>query len=460
MPPRGRASWARDLLLGTVLLFGVAEIGLRLLERTFAPQGGGDGEGPLVLCEGDSFTYGLGGRSFPEQLPEAWAAAGGAGGLRAVNEGIPGLTSAMVADRLEEHILAHAPDAVVVVIGENNSWNSLPDEKPSSGGLETLDRWLLRSRTYKFVRVAWIGWSSNTFHEAAGVGGPEVAESPENIGLMLDGEQSPSVRSPPIPDMSQMPRFMGLVGQLEQGAYEDVLRGLDAWEGEIGKTPGLETMRVSALLRLGRYEDTIAVADAALSLPHDPYAEELAFQRGHSLRRLGRVPEARQGWRDGLREFPESRSLYWSLARSFHEEGRAGDVLGFVADIAGVEANPLHQRLQQALSGGTAAGDLTARVREAFEADISRMVDIAARHEVPIVFSSYPDALYPEVQRVAAARGAPFVDLRPRFQQAFARREDYISPDRCHCNEAGYRLMADAFVEVLTPMLVSTVEAP
>ncbi len=453
MAPRRRGAWVFDLLLGTVLLVGVAEIGLRLFEGALAPRGAGDGAGPVVLCEGDSFTYGLGGRSFPEQMPAVWEQAVGGPGLVAVNEGIPGLTSAMVADRLEAHILTHDPDAVVVVIGENNSWNSLPDEKPSAGWFDTLDRWLLRSRAYKFARVAWIGWSSATFHEAAGVGSPEVVESPENIGLMLDGEQSPNVRSPPIPDMAQMPRFMALVGQLEQGAYAEVLVALDAWETEIGKTPGLETMRLSALIRLGRYEDGVAVADAALALAHDPYAEELAFQRGHALRRLGRVPEAREGWRSGLREFPASRALYWSLARSFHDEGRAGDVLAYVADVGGIGTNPLHQRLASALAGTPGGTDLSARVREAFEDDIGRMIDIAERHGVGIVFSSYPDALYPEVASVAAARGVPFLDLRPRFQERFERREDYISPDRCHCNEAGYRLMAEAFVEALRPMV-------
>lgn len=453
MASRRKGAWVTDLLLGTLLLVGVAEGALRLLELGFAPRGAGDGSGPVVLCEGDSFTYGLGGRSFPEQLPDVWDGAVGGPGLVAINEGIPGLTSAMVADRLEAHIVAHAPDAIVVVIGENNSWNSLPDEKPSTGAADTLDRWLLRSRVYKFVRVAWIGWSASTFHEAAGVGAPEVAESPENIGLMLDGEQSPNVRSPPIPDMTQMPRFMSIVGQLEQGAYTEVLGALDAWESEIGKTPGLETMRLSALIRLGRYEDGVAVADAALTMPHDPYAEELSFQRGHALRRLGRVPEAREGWRAGLREFPASRALYWSLARSFHDEGRAGDVLVFVEDVADIATNPLHQRLASALAGTPGGTDLSARVREAFEADIGRMIDIAQRHDVDIVFSSYPDALYPEVQSVAQARGVPFLDLRPRFQERFERREDYISPDRCHCNEAGYRLMAEAYVEALRPML-------
>ncbi len=159
------------LTVGVALTFGLAEVGLRLLGPMFAVQRT-EGEAKYtLLCEGDSFTYGIGGNAYPDQLQQLMNERHGEGTVKAVNTGIPGLNSALLADDLEAHLIEHKPDAVLVIVGENNSWNSirLDDSGGAPSAWMRVDAMLLSSRVYKLVRVAASGWYYGTFHEARGV---------------------------------------------------------------------------------------------------------------------------------------------------------------------------------------------------------------------------------------------------------------------------------------------------
>jgi lysophospholipase L1-like esterase len=465
-PPSGRhqvRGWGEALAylaLGTLGTLALAEVGFRLLEPWMGADSGDRGRGEVtILAEGDSFTYGIGGLSFPQQLETVLHERTGIE-VRAINEGIPGLTSAMVADRLEAHLDAYDPDYVIVIVGENNSWNSMPGAAADAGPWRRVEGWLLHSRVYKFFKVATIGWNHGTFHEAAGTGGPptaapatmpgkpaiEVPESPENLGLLFDGEQSPEVRHPPTSDPADIPRFIAIAEAAGQGKYEDAIAAARSFIADRPTSVGGVTLLSSSLIRVGRFDEARAELERGLTLPFDPFHEELWFQLGHVWRRSDDRAKASEMWLEGLKKFPTSKALYWSLARLFFEEQRTFEVLDRVGDIPGIDANPMHQRLV-ALRDASGGEDLNVAVHDAFRADARRMIEAARARGVPILFSSYPDAIYPELQQVAQELGEDFIDLRPFYRERFAQREDYISPDRCHCNTAGYRLMAELFAD-------------
>ncbi|MCA9572606.1 MAG: hypothetical protein KC656_32420, partial [Myxococcales bacterium] len=141
---------ALALLLGTLALVLTAEAALQLA-AALRPDHRTTSDAPArytILCEGDSFTYGIGGISFPEQLEELLNERVGRRAFRVVNKGVPGLNTAMLADELEGHLRETRPDVVIVLAGENNSWNAVRLEQGAPWH-ERLRYAVQRTRVYK-----------------------------------------------------------------------------------------------------------------------------------------------------------------------------------------------------------------------------------------------------------------------------------------------------------------------
>lgn len=155
---REAAGAAACVVIGAAALLGVLEAGLSAaaaLRSRPAPASGA--ETYTVLCLGDSFTYGMGGESYPDQLGRRLAAAGLR--VRVINRGIAGINSAQLAERADDELARHRPDAVVVVVGADNFWNSLPIE---GGALRRLNLRLLSLRSYRLIRLLWVGVSEGS----------------------------------------------------------------------------------------------------------------------------------------------------------------------------------------------------------------------------------------------------------------------------------------------------------
>lgn len=79
-----------------------------------------------ILCVGDSHTYGAGvprSHSYPAQLQQQLNQQDLERGVSVVNLGVPGMNSAMVANRLEGQIAQFQPRLVIVWAGLNDKWN-------------------------------------------------------------------------------------------------------------------------------------------------------------------------------------------------------------------------------------------------------------------------------------------------------------------------------------------------
>jgi acyl-CoA thioesterase-1 len=93
---------------------------------TAALLGASAGEGPVILCLGDSLTEGYGvepEQAFPSLL-EARLRANGHPGARVINAGISGSTSASAASRLRWQ-LRSKPDVLVLALGANDGLRGL-----------------------------------------------------------------------------------------------------------------------------------------------------------------------------------------------------------------------------------------------------------------------------------------------------------------------------------------------
>ena len=102
-----------------------------------------EGEGAVILCVGDSHTFGLPlpeEESYPSQLQGALDERHGAGTFRVVNLGIPSVNSDFVLNRLERQIVQLDPVVVIVWVGINNLWNAVELDMRHEGAGETWRR--------------------------------------------------------------------------------------------------------------------------------------------------------------------------------------------------------------------------------------------------------------------------------------------------------------------------------
>ncbi|GJM20174.1 MAG: hypothetical protein DHS20C15_00890 [Planctomycetota bacterium] len=138
MTPARKRRARRSRLLGVVLLVLVLEGAWQITALIYAalaasplPPTDPDAE-LVVLCVGDSNTFGLGvhAQSYPSQL-RARLAERYRAPVQVVNRGIPGSNSAQVLDGLradltplEPDVEAIVPDLVLILAGINDAWNS------------------------------------------------------------------------------------------------------------------------------------------------------------------------------------------------------------------------------------------------------------------------------------------------------------------------------------------------
>jgi lysophospholipase L1-like esterase len=110
-----------------------------------------------VLCVGDSFTYGLGASShergaYPAQLQSILDDAQQST-WRVVNGGFPGRNSHQLLERLEGQLTTHHPEFVCILVGLNDRW-SHPKRWTGDSTLAD-DGWRLEWRTLRLWRLLW-----------------------------------------------------------------------------------------------------------------------------------------------------------------------------------------------------------------------------------------------------------------------------------------------------------------
>src|SRR5262249_1140746 len=82
----------------------------------------------VILCVGDSFTYGLGAKSqdgaYPAHLERQLKSRGHAS--RVINSGWPGLNSLQALQKIQSLLAEVKPDLVCIMLGRNDGWSAPP----------------------------------------------------------------------------------------------------------------------------------------------------------------------------------------------------------------------------------------------------------------------------------------------------------------------------------------------
>ena len=95
-----------------------------------------DSQGSSIVCFGDSITYGQGagkGEDYPSVLRNL-------SGVRVVNAGVPGDTTADALRRINSDVLSKDPYLVIVEFGANDYFKQLPEEETIANMREIIQK--------------------------------------------------------------------------------------------------------------------------------------------------------------------------------------------------------------------------------------------------------------------------------------------------------------------------------
>jgi len=120
-----------------------------------------DKESYIILCLGDSFTFGIGAavnESYPKQLEQLLNSNLKGKRFVVVNKGELGQNTAQLIDKLQEDIDNVKPDLIIMMTGGANNWNYVGYNKYSESKslMTALYNQFFRLRTYKLFRLLYL----------------------------------------------------------------------------------------------------------------------------------------------------------------------------------------------------------------------------------------------------------------------------------------------------------------
>ncbi len=467
--------------LATALL--LLELGLRLTGLAFnilhaVPRPDADGK-YVVLCAGDSFVQGVGGVPFPTQLEEMLNARAGRKLFTVINAGQSGTNSEQMILALPKQLKEYRPQALIVLTGMSNWWNTLDTPLYNGGSWATrLDRLLMRSAVYRCSKMALRGTARpvKVIPPAADIkeirrgraaeplsrtkGLPDVfnqAVIAERLGM--HDKSAAMIASIPEKTLLALPvardeardllnicyhigssalyekvsaRLVSRFPEMKPAATRDLAEfalsegKLERARGYYGQLASVQGYEHQALFGTGKSyfmggDPTAAVpyirkALEAAPAPPDPAREQMLFETLIWLDRLHRTDLVKAlDGAPGVGSFP---------AYSFY--------LKNAAKIAAPD-NPLERHFTQVLSG-----------------NLVHAYDLAQARNIIFITTSYPEAEYEGMRLAARQRpGMTFIKLNELFPKRFKNRNEYIAYDNTHCNTAGYRYMAEVLADAI-----------
>ena len=141
---------AIGLVAGLVASEALLQAGAAVVRLGRREVSGSRGEDMIVLCLGDSNTYGLyvdEEQAWPRQLEAAWRAAGRPPRLEVINGGFPGMNSSRIRNLLPQVIEDLRPAVVLLMVGANDLWTQ--EEPPREERASISVRLWRYSRLYR-----------------------------------------------------------------------------------------------------------------------------------------------------------------------------------------------------------------------------------------------------------------------------------------------------------------------
>jgi tetratricopeptide (TPR) repeat protein len=372
-----------------------------------------------ILCIGDSFTFGVGaskGFSYPEQLQKILDK-NSSQHFVIYNAGVPGTNSSQTLNKLPSYLDIYQPDIIIIQTGTSNRWilsgsnYFLFKEKGINAFMRRLDAFLSHLRSYKLFK----GLAARTYNKI-------ILE----FFVPLDANKI---------------NFTKRGDNLIVGADSVILKKAEAHVASGQKH--IESRAFSlAIPEFNKALDIIPTHEKAFLGIADAYACQ------------GKRDLAEEILKKAIKTNPNSAAAYHALWHFYWQEGKNKLALETVREELNLD--PGNDELKQILQFGLPTLDEKEIFDRVIEYDLENMFRLARARGIRVVLLNYPHADGNDEVREKLVNNwrVAFVDNKKYFSDLKSRKDykhkDYFAEDE-HCNNNGYRIIAQNIYRVLKP---------
>lgn len=465
--PHIKSTWKIKLaFFFTSLLFSLAlcEVGLRMWGNALnasRPTGNdpvpiSKPGGKVILCVGDSFTYGgLGTRedSYPAQLQEMIRQRYPKSNLTVINKGICETTSTELKEKLPRWIDSYQPDVIALLVGSADRFNAWHEKKEDTDIPGSWNKFFLDLRLIKMVRIlylnlkaktlTWANWNRNLIQNGLDL-------SPMDIHERYLAEQKKAAF-----ENSKTGALQEVWKLHAEGRTKEALqRGIDALKKD-DRIPDAKDLMLAVThfhFFLKAYSATVASLEDFKSkyssslLVHNALSYYLPAI-GKALFREMKFDEAVDHYLQAIRLDPEEEPNYYWMAKAYAFQSRF-DSQAMIREL--LEIMEQHPDLSKSdmfnsyLSYFRNIDGKESKTNEKLRSNLKSIVAMCAKKSILLIFQSYPIE-YPAANTIlfdtAEKHCLPFLSHTKVFQ-SLTDIDKYILDDD-HCTPLGHQLMAE-----------------
>ncbi|MBD3379548.1 MAG: tetratricopeptide repeat protein [Candidatus Omnitrophica bacterium] len=455
------------LLLGTAAAFILLEAGLRILgavylKTTEPPERKVVEDEPghfSILCVGASWTAGVGapsGRGYPEQLEEVLEEEHPGSSFTVFRRAVVSQNTAQVLERLPREIEETKPDIVIILVGVANGWNhwGLVDIGRGRKTPEDISETKDNIKTLKLARIL--------VSDVADVSRQRIyrEEREREKNMIYEDTRNYGGFPPSMTSHSRGINFLRTKNLAK--AEEEFGKGIERDPFNGANYTGMGFVNMSK----GTFSEAIGWFEKAMEI--DPRNPVNYGQIGYAYFRQGIYDKAAEWFERSLEVDPDSavkgvwHGGYLTMAISYERTGQ---------EEKAREARQLSREMRdvQRMALSRVPELTAADFRDWIKSDFREMVKVCRAKGVEVVMQTFPNDAYDKyslginraIREAALELGVPFVDQERLFREYFIEegvsRDDYFEfpgadgyqTGEGHCNERGYRLMAENIYSVI-----------
>lgn len=465
--------------IGFITIMVLLEAGLRI-EGVIYPKkdvsenkisGIRHNEDYVILCIGDSHTFGLGAAyddSYPRQLEKMLNAGNFKKKFIVINGSVVASNSSQALKELRKNMEQYGPDVVIALVGvknenldDSNYW--LFADKKEVGikryYCKRVDYFLTKFRTYRLLKML----ESDLKKKVA-------AYKTESLGITKKNLAKKEAKNNKTSELSSIEQSkekecidsgMAYLGQRKfELAMQQAKNAL-----ELNPNNEFGHLILASVYRREQMYD-LAKSEIAKAIEINPNISRAYSELGYIYYDESKIdPTLKEKdialaiklFNKAIDVNPTYVTPYLALGNIyFFEQGRADLAIKVAKKV--LEIDPTNDEGKRRLNIYLQPSVNDRATDKLFEYDLENIINLAMNKGTTVIILGYPHInVKDEIRRKVAARyGIPFIDIYSIFNDLLKghNRKDFFSADANHCNGNGYRIIAEEIYKVIKSDLI------
>ncbi len=440
-----------SLLLLEICLRIIGIISLRKFDKQLA--GNRYGDSYIILCLGDSFTYGTGaayGMDYPSQLEVMLNSRAIKKRFKVINRGMGNYNTTLILNELKNTLeKGIRPDLVTFLGGGANYWNYTGYQVYLKGSTfaSIINDYLYRIRIFKLAKLLFLNIKDKIKDKL-------LARKINNylfLNTMVDNEGENNNKGSNKEDIRE--RLIDNINYYGKGKfysaqsqYDEAIKWLKRGIEVNPNDTRCYAELGSAYKEKGQYDEAIKWLKRGIEV--NPNDTRCYVKLAISYERQKDTKKALEYFKKSIKLDPTNIRIYYDLFNIYMNPSHVltidKDVIEFLNELAENHAVPAG--FIDILNQINNKRDITEEVREWILSDIERIIKICKENGIKILLQDYPNdlAMSDLLYKIAKVNSVPFVSNYQISHNLENRGEginDYFVSDG-HCSAKGYALIA------------------